>query len=90
MVGDVREWRPGFYTEVRYESRERSGLAWKAMSEKVTKSTEMHNIQTKKKRYVPNTRHVPIRVKANAFQNLPPQHKSMIVMGLSVDFYPNL
>ena len=42
VVRDLREWRPGFYTEFRCASREHSGLAWGAIFEKVTKYKEMH------------------------------------------------
>ena len=35
VVRDIREWRPGFYTEFRYKSYEHSGLAWGAISKKV-------------------------------------------------------
>ena len=31
LVRDIWEWRPGFYTEFQYESREQSGLAWAAI-----------------------------------------------------------
>ena len=31
MVRDIWEWRPGFYAEFRYESREHSDLAWGAI-----------------------------------------------------------
>ena len=32
---DLGEWRPGFYSEFRYESNEHSGLAWGAILRKV-------------------------------------------------------
>ena len=35
VVRDNWEWRPGFYSEFRYKSREHSGLAWGAILEKV-------------------------------------------------------
>ena len=35
VVRDIWEWRPGFYTEFRYKSREHSGLAWGAILRKV-------------------------------------------------------
>ena len=35
MVRDLGEWRPGFYSEFRYESNEHSGLAWGAILRKV-------------------------------------------------------
>ena len=35
VVRDLGEWRPGFYSEFRYKSREHSGLAWGAIFEKV-------------------------------------------------------
>ena len=39
---DIGEWRPGFYSEFRYESNEHSGLAWGAFPGKMTKFQEMH------------------------------------------------
>ena len=46
VVGrDLGEWRPGFYSEFRYASREHSGLAWdsgwEAFLGKVTKFQEI-------------------------------------------------
>ena len=41
MVRDLGEWRPGFYSEFRYASREHGGLAWGALG-KMTKLREMH------------------------------------------------
>ena len=35
LVRDLGEWRPGFYSEFRYKSREHSGLAWGAILRKV-------------------------------------------------------
>ena len=35
MVRDIREWRPRFYTEFRYESREHSGVAQGAVFRKL-------------------------------------------------------
>ena len=35
MVRDIGAWRPGFYSEFRYESNEHSGLAWGAILKKV-------------------------------------------------------
>ena len=35
QVRDSGTWRPGLYTEFRYESREHSGLAWGAISRKL-------------------------------------------------------
>ena len=42
VVRDLGEWRPGFYTEFRRESREHSGLAWGAIFEKVIQNKEIH------------------------------------------------
>ena len=44
---DLREWRPGFCTEFRYESRGHSGLVLGAIFEKVTKYKEMHILPKK-------------------------------------------
>ena len=41
VVRDLGEWRPGFYSEFRYASREHSGLAWGAFPGKMTKFQEM-------------------------------------------------
>ena len=38
-MGDLGEWRPGFYSEFRYESIEHSGLAWGAILRKIVVST---------------------------------------------------
>ena len=35
VVRDLGEWRPGFYSEFRYDSNEHSGLAWGAILRKV-------------------------------------------------------
>ena len=42
LVRDLGEWRPGFYTEFRCASREHSGLACRAIFEKMSKLQEMH------------------------------------------------
>ena len=34
VVRDLGEWRPGFYSEFRYASREHSGLAWEVFFDK--------------------------------------------------------
>ena len=40
VVRDLGEWRPGFYSELRYKSRGHSGLAWEAILGKMTKHEE--------------------------------------------------
>ena len=40
----IRTFKPGFYTEFRYKSRDHSGLAWGAIFGKVTKYQEMHTV----------------------------------------------
>ena len=41
VVGDLGEWRPGFYSEFRYASREHSGLAWGDFPGKMTEFQEI-------------------------------------------------
>ena len=42
LVRDIWTWRPGFYTEFRYESLEHSGLAWGAIFANVTNYKEKY------------------------------------------------
>ena len=47
MVGDIGEWRPGFYIEFRCGRREHSGLAWGAFFlEKKHKFQDVLNLPT--------------------------------------------
>ena len=40
---DIRQWRLGLYTELRYKSNEHSGVAWGAIWEKLTHCKEKCN-----------------------------------------------